>query len=240
MEIIIGRDAETNCLNCIVDGKSGEPIKLGKEGTVPGNVSRKHCKLTVNEGTLHIENLKDINVTYVDGVQVFGKTITADCKVELGPSRHLIPLKEILDLVSGKKEAKVQVAVGKAKAYSLAHLEKIWDEYDTELLRLQELKEQKAEDRNKMMGARMTLAGIPVVGGAISSMFGARMLAKAYIKDEEDKEPHYMKVKKLENELIAKYVCPNPDCGYPFGKEPYYKLKFRKKCPHCGCKYTSE
>ena len=72
MEIIIGREEGARRLHCIAGGRE---FNLGVAGSVPTSVSRKHCKLVINGDRLSIENLKDLNVTFVDGNQVFSKVI---------------------------------------------------------------------------------------------------------------------------------------------------------------------
>ena len=73
MEILIGRDSDTNCLALLVDGKRG------KDSTTifPNSVSRlkpedntAHCRISVKGNDIRITNLNSHNVTYVDGEEI--------------------------------------------------------------------------------------------------------------------------------------------------------------------------
>ena len=95
MELIIGRDGATAKLK-VVDGTE---VKLyGEAASVPVDVSRQHCQLTaVDDNTFIIRNIKAANVTWVNGIEVQTKRITREDKVQLGQSRYLLPLDEILE-----------------------------------------------------------------------------------------------------------------------------------------------
>ena len=96
MELIIGRDGATAKLK-VVDGTE---VKLyGEAASVPVDVSRQHCQLTaIDDNTFIIRNIKAANVTWVNGIEVQTKRITREDKVQLGQSRYLLPLDEILEI----------------------------------------------------------------------------------------------------------------------------------------------
>ncbi len=66
-------------------------IILGRDGTqktpiTDQTVSRKHCKLTVNDdGTYTLENLS-ASGTKVDGQSIIRTTVNPNSRIQLGPS----------------------------------------------------------------------------------------------------------------------------------------------------------
>ena len=61
MEIIIGRDTQTSKLSLTVDGKPQAPVG---SGALPDCVAPQHCKLTINNGQMRLQNLDINNYTY--------------------------------------------------------------------------------------------------------------------------------------------------------------------------------
>ena len=234
MEIIIGREEGARRLHCIAGGRN---FNLGVAGSVPTSVSRKHCKLIITGERLSIENLSDLNVTFVDGNQVFSKVITANSQVQLGKEKYNLPLKEIIGLVAPKKTTKPSKPAKPEKevpTFSLAPLEEVWNEYDRLKQELQQERENRSNKHQKKMGLRMAVSAIPVVGSFANALMGASMMASS------NKESIAVQLRKLDEELDEIYKCPNPECGRPFGPTPYRRLKFTPKCPSCGCKYTTD
>ena len=232
MEIIIGREEGARRLHCIAGGRE---FNLGVAGSVPTSVSRKHCKLIINGDRLSIENLKDLNVTFVDGNQVFSKVITANSHVQLGNEKYNLPLKEIIGLVAPKKTTKPSKPAKPEKevpTFSLAPLEAVWNEYDSLKLELQQGNENRAKKQQKKMGKRLLLSSIPYIGNIANAYMGATMMSSS------NNESNVERLRKLDEELDNNYKCPNPECGCPFGPIPYRRLKFKRKCQSCGCKYT--
>ena len=87
MEIIIGRDPQTQQL-CII--KDGHSKQCGQPGSIPMDVSRQHLSLQPTGNRKWIaKNLNDRNVTFVNGIAIESKTISEQDKVELGNSRYL-------------------------------------------------------------------------------------------------------------------------------------------------------
>lgn len=230
MEIIIGREEGARRLHCIAGGRD---FNLGVAGSVPTSVSRKHCKLVINGDRMSIENLKDLNVTFVDGNQVFSKVITANSHVQLGNEKYNLPLKEIIGLVAPKKTTKPSKPEKDAHIFSLAPLEAVWNKYDRKKVELQQENENRAKKQRKKMGIRMTLSGIPIIGPITNAIMGATMMSSS------NNESNAVLLRKLDEELDNTYKCPNPECGRPFGPVPYRRLKYTPKCPSCGCEYTA-
>lgn len=237
MEIIIGREEGARRLHCIADGRE---FNLGVAGSVPSSVSRKHCKIHVSGNNIRVENMRDMNITYVDGTQVFNKQITENCKLQLGTEKYNVPLKQILSLVGYKNQSPhPQELQNKTHStFSLAPLEEIWNEYEKRKFEIQQHNIDQQNKQRMMMGARMTLGSIPIVGQIAGAIMGAKMVHDA--SNSNDAVPLFIKLRNLDEEFALKYACPNPECGRPFGSQPYRQVKFIKKCPSCGCQYTIE
>lgn len=236
MEIIIGREEGARRLHCIAGDRD---FNIGVAGSVPTSVSRKHCKLIFNGDRLSIENLNDLNVTFVDGNQVFSKVITANSHVQLGNEKYNLPLKEIIGLVAPQKTTKPSKPAKPEKnvpTFSLAPLEAVWNEYDSLKLKLQQENENKAKKQQRKMGIRLAVSSIPVIGQLTNAFMGAKMMSSSSNNDVSNA----VLLRKLDEELDKTYKCPNPECGRPFGPIPYRRLKFTPKCPNCGCKYTAD
>lgn len=234
MEILIGREEGARRLHCVANGRE---FNLGAAGSVPTSVSRKHCKLIINGNQITIENIREQNITYVDGNQIFCKSISTDSNVQLGKDRYPLPLKELLAMVANRPNPSAVRQKKNVPTFSLAPLEAVWEDYDKRKMELQKKKEDQANKQRAMMGARMALGSIPIVGAFAGVAMGAKMIHSGL---SSDKDSISVKLRELDEELDKNYVCPNPECQCPFGPVPYRRIKFRNKCPSCGCKYTSE
>lgn len=242
MEIIIGREEGARRLHCIADGRE---FNIGAAGSVPTSVSRKHCKIIVNGSQITVENLKPQNVTFIDGLQVFSKTTTADCKLQLGTEKYNVSLRQVIQLATGKPQPvgggiQPQLSVG---TFSLRPLKAVWEEYDGRKLDIQEAAARNA-NRQRLQGIfsmlGMCLGFIPGIDNAVRfTIIGIALLLAVYFfiagssNDTVQKQLH-----DLDDEYARKYKCPNPSCGKPFGAVPYRQIEFSKKCFACGCDYT--
>lgn len=241
MEIIIGREEGAHRLHCIADGRE---FNVGQAGSVPTSVSRKHCKLNVNGEKISIENLREQNITFVDGNQVFSKGITSSSKVQLGNERYTIPLLQILQLATGKSAASGNTsAKQEAPTFSLRPLKSVWDEYDQRKLDIQEAAA-KSANMSRLQGilsmCGMCIGFIPgidqtlrIVIIAMALLVAVYFFFKGMSNDSVQKQ-----LRDLDEEYAGKYKCPNPACGKPFGAAPYRQIEFSKQCFACGCKYT--
>lgn len=243
MEIIIGREEGLRRLHCIADGRE---FNIGQAGTVPNSVSRKHCRITVVGERITISNIKDQNVTYVDGNQIFCKDITATSRVQLGSEQYTIPLQQILQLAIGKPVGNSAAAVGAQQSqvptYSLLPMKAVWDEYAKKKLEIQEEAAKKANQSRlqgivSMFGVALGLLPIPIIFRAIC-VIGALCLAIYFFMSGKNSDSVQKQLFDLEEEYSHKYKCPNPKCGKPFGNAPYHSIEFNKQCFACGCKYT--
>lgn len=225
MDIIIGRDAATSKLRISADNQSR---LFDVEDCVPLTVSRQHCKLTINlDGSYTIENLKTQNVTYVNGVEVVRKSITAGDNIELGPSKYSVHWDWIKAFVP--------------QTADFRPLKHIWDEYDEHKL------DQQIADRkfNALRGATglITMAAIalsivfpetretPLYIGlyVLAILVSLACTVKAY--NDSSKVPHRMK--ELESQFKHDYVCPN--CHH-YIQMPYDIVIQNPCCPYCKAK----
>ena len=109
MEIIIGRDPNTNHLAFLVDGKRGVDSSV----TFPQSISRLrpnenmgHCRILIKNDDIRIINLNSENVTYVNGEEIkHSVKIDLHSIIELGMDQYRISLKKILKGCAGKMDA---------------------------------------------------------------------------------------------------------------------------------------
>ena len=237
MDIIIGREQGARRLHCVAGGRE---FNIGAAGSVPLSVSRQHCKLTVNGSNITIENIKAQNITFVDGNQIFSKSISATSKVQLGEERFLIPLQQILQLATGTPVGQQQPDV---PTYSLKPLKSIWEEYDNRKLEIQN-NAAKSANKQRLQGILsmlgMCIGFIPSIDQTIRIVIVVAALAIAiyfFVKGSMNTTVQ-QQLHDLDEEFAKKYKCPNPKCGRPFGVIPYRNIEYNKQCLACGCKYT--
>lgn len=245
MEIIIGREEGARRLHCIVDGRE---FNIGQAGCVPASVSRKHCKISINGTTILVENIKPQNITFVNGNQIFAKEITANCKLQLGNEKYLVPLQEVLQLATGKANTAgtstklIGEKKPEAPTFSLLPLKSVWEEYDSQKLKIQEEAAKKANQQRiqgivSMCGMALGLLPIPVIFRGTCVVI-ALCLAIYFFVSGRNSETTQRKLHDLDEKYAKKYKCPNPECGKPFGGVPYRQIEYNKQCFACGCKYT--
>ena len=237
MDIIIGREQGARRLHCVAGGRE---FNIGAAGSVPLSVSRQHCKLTVNGSNITIENIKAQNITFVDGNQIFSKSISATSKVQLGEERFLIPLQQILQLATGAPVGQQQPNV---PTYSLKPLKSVWEEYDDRKMEIQN-NAAKSANRQRLQGILsmlgMCIGFIPGIDQTIRIVIVVAALAIAiyfFVKGSMNATVQ-QQLHDLDEEFAKKYKCPNPKCGRPFGAIPYRNIEYNKQCLACGCKYT--
>ena len=238
MEIIIGREEGLRRLHCIADGRE---FNIGQAGSVPLSVSRKHCKLTVIDSRMTIENINMQNVTFVDGNQVFCKVVSSTSRVQLGEERFTIPLQQILSLAIGT--TKSPTPQPQQPTFSLRPLKSVWEEYDQRKLDIFE-KAQKNANRQRLQGI-LSLLGmcISFIQGVDPNIrcivvVAALCLAVYFFIKGQTSTVVQKQIHNLDEELAKKYKCPNPKCGRSFGPIPYRQIEFTPRCMACGCNYT--
>lgn len=243
MELVIGREPQSNQLMIAVDGR---PYRMDVGMNVPKSVSRynqqngsAHCRIIISTNGMRLENLNEMNVTYVNGEAVESCKISPTSVVELGEDQYRINLAKILQLV------------GYHPTYSVKHLRRVWERYDKALLRLQ-LEERKKQNQQKLQGilsqASMVIVIIPSVMPNIPIAMWLRavlvMCALAlgiyfYMKGNKTDDSFIIKKRELDEQFKQDYVCPNPKCKRFIGFNSYDSLKSKNKCNMCSCNYQA-
>ncbi len=231
MELIIGRDAATSKLK-VVDSQTGAFKLYGAAGSVPMDVSRKHCEIKVSDdGKISIRNLKAENITYVNDMEVLAKNIVQTDTVTIGKSKFILNLKQIFDDLI-------------PKTIDIKPLESVWNEYYESTNQLG-IKERKLNALSRVSGI-LTMGAIAsgfllkgqdnylysvLYGAAIVLTLGFTIIS--YIN--ASRIPN--KKEEVKQEFMRKYVCPNPKCRHFLGFNYYSVLSQNNCCPYCKMKY---
>ena len=237
MEIIIGRDSNSNKLALLVDGKRG----IDSSVILPLCVSRLkpeenlgHCCISIIKDNIRIINMNPQNVTYVDGEEIVDSVkIDIHSIIELGVDQYRINIKKLLN------------KIGYIPPVSIKHLKRIWEKYDRAILKLQ-VEQQKAANQQKLQGLisqasvlcviiPSVIPSIPIPGIVrVILVIGAMALGiYFYIKGTKTEESFVVKKREIDERFKDDYVCPK--CGYFFGFTPYENLTYKKNCPNPDC-----
>ena len=228
-ELIIGRESGVeNPRLAVLQGD--QTSFYGSPGSVPKTISRKHCKVTIDDsGSISIEDITDNNCTYVNGVDCKIKSnVGINDVIELGPSRYVLDLDAILKSISSKQ------------SFSIKHLEAIYCDYQKEKLDMQ-VRQGKLNAISALPGIlSMTSIGIAVFlpsARVIMIAFAAVFaLVFAFIRYKNaSKTP--LKSRSIEESFREKYVCPNPACNRFLGATPYKELIRNRSCPYCKARF---
>ena len=237
MEIIIGRDSNSNKLALLVDGKRC----IDSSVILPLCVSRLkpeenlgHCCISIRKDNIRIINMNPQNVTYVDGEEIVDSVkIDIHSIIELGVDQYRINIKKLLN------------KIGYIPPVSIKHLKRIWEKYDRAILKLQ-VEQQKAANQQKLQGLisqasvlcviiPSVIPSIPIPGIVrVILVIGAMALGiYFYIKGTKTEESFVVKKREIDERFKDDYVCPK--CGYFFGFTPYENLTYKKNCPNPDC-----
>ena len=223
MEIIVGRDSQTQQL-CII--KDGHSKQCGQPGSVPMDVSRHHLSLqSADNGKWIAKNLNDRNVTFVNGLTIESKTISEQDKVELGNSRYLF----LWDFLNEPQEETVDLQLLKA----------VWDDYQQEDIAIRN------RQKNTSLLASIPL-GFSMLGGIIASIApdirevalaftGIAFVLFIYGLWKRSQDNTTMELKKLQEDFERKWVCPK--CKRPLNFRSYTILEQNDACPYCKTKF---
>ena len=224
MEIIVGRDQDTRQLSIVIDGRR----KLyGLPNSVPMDVSRNHVSLQpLGNGKWQVKNLKEQNVTFVNGIAIESKTISENDKVELGNSHYLLSW----DALSEPKVETVDIHA----------LKRVWDEYNTANIKLKK--------RQKNIGLLASIPiGISMLGGLLSGIAPDYLKPYAYVftvmavivmlygfyrRFTDNSIEEQEEIKKT---FQRSYICPK--CKHFMGFQDYEILAQGDACPYCKRKY---
>lgn len=233
MDAIIGRDGTTSQLNVAVNQKI---YRFFTQGSVPTDVSRQHCIITTNDdGSYTIRNIKTSNATYVNGVEIEEMTVTDADRIELGRSRYLLNLRHIM--------GKILPQQNDLPEFDITPLQKIWDDYNDNDMRLQKRQKRVSLLASVPMGLSMlggivstfdtTLRPYAVIFTIIALIVLSYGIYKRYSDDTSEKRQN------LKIDFQLKYACPNPKCRHSLSNTPYPVLLNKGKCPYCKAKYKT-
>lgn len=244
IDAVIGREHGTNRLLITIGNKA---VALTPNNSVPKTVSSTHCRLQIDDnGVMTITNIKSQLFTYVNGIQINSKHITYESSIELGEDRFQLDMNAV-------KKAIETIVPPPPLVCSLASLEQVWKEYDEKRLKLQ-LKEQRRNNWRtgggilSMLGILFMFIPLPDSLGdniqlTLRIVFTSAALLVAvffFIRGFDTSKSLVVKMRDLDADFRKKYVCPNPKCHHFMGMQPYDVLKANKKCPYCGCHYSTE
>lgn len=239
--ILIGRDPQRSQL--IVAMNVGGKFKgVGVENTltIPNSVSRcdttaknAHCKIDIDDnGNMKITNLKDANVTYVDGTMVACKGITENSKIALGGDRYEIRFSDIKKALATLDDS-----------VDISHLEVVWDTYRADLEKIS--KDQQSRNRRRMLPMLIGVASgclAPILSN-IKSVGDKSLYVTVPIsvlsliiclKNFLEKDTSIEDKKRAEEKFKKSYVCPK--CSKVLQGE-FLFVSQRGKCPYCSAPY---
>lgn len=234
MQIIIGRESKESRLMLKVDGKQNV---LGAANTVPSTVSREHIQIDVDaNGVMMLKNLKQNNITYVNGAPTETQVINLTDRVELGPERHSINLKELIGKILPKPQKKANIS----------HLKQVWDTYDNKQKEFK--KKMDKLNQRQMIIPMISIGGMGLVGGVFNLALdgGAQLLQiplyiiiigfMAWNFMDRKKEMEHIDLEKehLKDWFQKNYVCPL--CGRFIGFRDYDLIYEGDQCATADCR----
>lgn len=238
--VVIGREKEQQRLSL----KASQKIAaVGRPGSVPLSVSREHCSLEVeftdtpqrDVVSIKVTNLKTVNLTSVDGLEVESKQISPDSQLQLGAERYTVDLPVVLDAMR-KMLGEVEVV------FSIAHLKPMLDDFNRDKLNVS-VRVAKDANKQRLQGilsmSGMLVGFIPGIPMAVRFCIIVAALGVAiyfFVKGARGKTVPEMQYE-LDQTFKQNYVCPNPDCQHFIGYTPYEDILKRGACPYCKAKY---
>ena len=208
MEIIIGRDPNTNHLAFLVDGKRGVDSSV----TFPQSISRLrpnenmgHCRILIKNDDIRIINLNSENVTYVDGEEIkHSVKIDLHSIIELGMDQYRISLKKILKGIGYVPPISIKQGLISQASVLCVIIPSV-------------------------------IPSIPIPGmlRVFLVICALGLGVYFYIRGTKTEESFIIKKRELDERFKEYYVCPK--CGYFFGFTPYENLTYKKNCPNQNC-----
>ncbi len=232
IELIIGRESGVEKPRLAVT-LHGQVHFFGIPGSVPKDVSRRHCRIQVGEDSrMTVEDLTDNNFIYING---------ADCKrmvdvpltdtIELGPSKYRLDMDGIMKALSTRQ------------SFSIQHLEAVYDGYQKEKFDMQV-----KQGRLNALSALPGVLSMVSIGAAVFfqnqnvrtfAVILAAVFALSFaVIRYRNATVVPLKTRRLEEDFREKYICPNPLCHHFLGATPYKELLKNRNCPYCKSKFT--
>lgn len=244
MELLIGRDSASSRLSITIDGK--KRAMYGENGSVPNNVSREHCRVSIANNTYRISNANPNNTTYVNGNQVEQKNFNPQSDtITLGHSRYELNITDILKALM-PQASKPPQQKAEVKTFSITHLKDIWDTNHEDKLNFQ-IKERKTNSLRSVTGI---ISSLSIVATIVTDneniricLISVGIVVGVYfaIVSYKASSASVLFMDNLDKKFRKKYICPNPDChSFLSYNLPYDELIKRGACPYCKSKYTDK
>lgn len=238
MIITIGRDQATMKMAYTISD-SMPPMSV-KGAMVNNTVSRNHCELNFIDGQIALRNLSPRNVTWVDGAAVEVAGVRMGQRVELGYDHFLLDW-SMVDLLLAEWKKK------QPREVDITHLEQVWNDYHAALGRLQSSQAMLNVYRGGV--PLLTIGGVAVIqlgragdsdfSGMMPLIYGAAaiLMALFFVKSFRDAKRIPREREELQKQFLQDYTCPNDDCRYFFGYQPYDVIRANMTmCPKCKAK----
>lgn len=230
IELLIGRESGVENPRLAVT-QNGQTLFFGTPGSVPKDVSRKHCRIQIGDDSkMIVEDLTDNNFIYINGADCKRKgSVSLSDTIELGPSKYRLDMDTIIKTLSSKQ------------SFSIKHLESIYDGYQKDKFDMQ-VKQGKLNALSALPGVlSMTSIGLAVFieNARIIMIIIAAIFALVFALiryRNASKIP--IRTRKMEESFREKYICPNPACGHFLGGVSYKELLKNRACPYCKTKFT--
>lgn len=217
MEIVIGRDTASSQLKLTSGSQS---LLYGKPGCVPSSVGEQHCKLVLAANKMHIVNIDINNYTYVNGHAIESARVSFCDQIVLGKDGYTLDWEAVVPLATG-----------------IAHLQKVWEEHEEQLLKLQT-----SERRfNILRSATGLITMIAIALGLITGRQSnwllllyalAIIVSLAFmIKAWRDAARTPQRIQQLNQQFQLDYSCPH--CHRFLGNQSFQILSQNDNCPYC-------
>lgn len=244
--ILVGKEPGQGRLLVAISGTVKTAV-IGTPGCVPKCVSRcrptenvAHAKITIDQsGSMILSNMKEENVTFVNGSEIASKRINASSIVEFGKDRFPISISAILETAK-----KIIGEVATQPIYNISHLESVWNEMHSKRKGI--LAKQKKINMVRSGCGIFTMCAMPCIflfGPIGYTLTGIGIIGNVYsfvgLKNDDSSDA----IEQLNEDFQLRYVCPNPTCNKFFGTISYKLLKNQLRshkdqkmyCPRCGC-----
>lgn len=232
IELIVGREEGKDRPRLAVT-KDGKVSYFGEPGSVPKEVSRKHCRILLEDdlSSMSIMDITENNFMYVNGQECKSKgRITLDSTIELSPVKYQLDLAAILKTFTS------------GQTFHIAHLYYVYEgyhqgkiDYQVKQNRLNALSAIPGVISMSSIGLSFALDNqvvrmVMIIIAAISALVFAAIRIK-----NAGKGPVFLKA--MDERFHDEYVCPNPLCNRFLGSFQYKDLIRGKACPFCKAKY---
>ncbi len=249
--ILIGKESGQGRLlaSISINGKISTAF-IGQPGSVPACVSRcnpetgaAHCRIDIDQlGNSKLTNLKEQNVTYVNGIEIETKTIKPDSIIAMGKDCFSIKAATIFNAIRQATQNNTSITRPTQNCYSIIHLKEVWETYEKRLEEIQ--RTQIITNRRRILPMMIGMLGsiaapvLALTSKEINTLYVTIPISVIafliYFMNYTAKDTSIEDKKEANDKFMDNYVCPNPDCNTFMGNQPYKLLRQKKKCPNCG------